>query len=60
MLAAELGAQKAKKPQPDKKKEAAVHTEGDDGPWCSIHYTTKHDLKECRQVQTLAEERRKA
>ena len=40
-------------PEPKKLKAAG-------GPWCEIHNTAGHDLKDCRKVQDLAVEQRKA
>ena len=44
-----------------KKPKAAVAAAGKAGsPWCSIHNSTGHDLKDCREVQSMAEARQKA
>ena len=43
--------------EPEPKKLKGDHA---GGPWCTIHNTAGHDLKDCRKVQFLAAEQRKA
>lgn len=47
-------------PESKKSKASGTATGSAGGPWCPIHRTSQHDLKDCRSVQSLAGGKQKA
>ena len=48
-----------KKTKAEDKGKEKVAEDNPDGPYCKIHRTSGHDIRECRQVEYLAEKQQK-